>query len=61
MELIVTMIVVLIALAVVWRLFIYMTEIRKDKILDDYIARKHKRKRRFKKPGSANQVSVASK
>jgi heme exporter protein D len=61
MEPIITMITVAVAIAFLWAVFIYITEIRKDrKILDDYINKKHRRNKRFKNPASARQTPVPS-
>lgn len=50
MELIITIIAASIVLGIVWAAFIYLIEIRdKQKLLDEYITRKHKRKARVKK------------
>lgn len=61
MEIMITMITAGFAISVVWATFFYITGIRKDrKILDDYIADKHKRNYRFKKRASAGKMRVPS-
>ena len=61
MESIITMILGAFAIVVIWGAFFYITGIRRDrKILDNYIAGKHKRKRKVKKEAAAPQVPVSA-
>ncbi len=58
MELMIT--IALFAIALIWGIFIYITGIRKDrKILNDYLANKHKRNMRLKKSASAVETPVS--
>lgn len=59
MDSIITIITAAFAIAVVWAVFFYVTGIRRDrKIMDEYIAKKHGSKVRFKKPASSRQAPV---
>ena len=51
----------LFSVALIWGIFIYITGMKKDrKILNDYLANKHKKSVRLKKSASVGKASVTS-
>ncbi len=56
-----TIIMVLFAVALIWAVFIYIMGIKKDpKILNDYLANKHKKNTRLKRSVSTRKEPVLS-
>jgi hypothetical protein len=55
-----TIIMALFAVALIWGILIYVTDIRKDqKILNKYLANKHKMKNRLKRSALASKATVS--